>query len=134
MHMVWINLIPQLFDLRTGNFNNLDDGTEDSIINPSVWSALGNMCRESGITIPSSFGCHVPNLSKHSNFMAESWSPWATQLVPNLLQKQFTKVKYYEHFVTMIKLMKKCVDYSLDRAELPSIHEGFAKWVMDYEE
>jgi hypothetical protein len=132
--MVWINLIPQLVDLWTGKFNDMDDGNEDYLINASVWSALGDMCGESGTTIPSSFGCRVPNLSKRANFIAESWSLWATHLAPNLLRKRFKKAKYYEHFITLIKLMKMCTDYSLDRAELPSIREGFAKWVIDYEE
>ncbi|KAB5588019.1 Transposase family Tnp2 protein [Ceratobasidium theobromae] len=40
MHMVWINLIPQLAQLWTGNFNNLDPGWEHYDIHPTVWEAL----------------------------------------------------------------------------------------------
>jgi hypothetical protein len=133
MHMVWINLIPQLVDLWTSSFNDLDDGVETYTIDPLVWTALSDMCDESGTTIPSSFGCRVPNLKKRGNFTAESWSLWATQLAPNLLWRRFPKSKYYVHFVRLIKLVQQCTDYSLDRSEQPHMREGFAQWVEDYE-
>jgi hypothetical protein len=133
MHMVWINLMPQLVDLWTENFHDIDDGTEDYCINQLLWNSFSNACEESGITIPSEFGCRVPNLSKRSHFIAESWSLWATQLAPNLLRRRFPKPKYYLHFVRLINLIKECTDYSLPRSELPHIREGFAQWVQDYE-
>ncbi|KAF8596671.1 hypothetical protein BDV93DRAFT_454522 [Ceratobasidium sp. AG-I] len=134
MHMVWINLIPQLADLWTGKFHDLDDGKEDYMLHPTIWEALGNVCEESGATIPSSFGCRVPNLSKRSHFIAESWSIWATQLAPNLLRRRFLNSKYYVHFVQLINIRRKeCIDYSMLRSDLPRIREGFARWVSDYE-
>lgn len=83
MHMVWINPFPQLTLLWTGKFHKLDQGRERYNIDPTVWEALGRVTEASGSTIPSSFGCQVPNLkSQMSHFTAEAWSVWATQLAP----------------------------------------------------
>ncbi|KAB5591793.1 hypothetical protein CTheo_4785 [Ceratobasidium theobromae] len=132
MHMVWINLVPQLVDLWTGTFNNYDAGIHNYLMDQATWDILGDMCGESGSTIPSSFGCRVPNLKKRSNFIAESWSLWATQLAPNILRHRL-KEPCYVHFVRLIRLMKECMDYSLPRSELPRIREELALWVQDYE-
>lgn len=133
MHMVWINLIPQLADLWTGAFNGLDGGSETYIIHPQLWEALGDICDSSGATIPSAFGCRVPHLSKRSQFIAASWCIWATQLAPNLLRQRFLNSTYYVHFVQLVNLMKECMDYSMLREDLPRIREGFAEWVKEYE-
>lgn len=133
MHMVWINLIPHLASLWTGGFKGLDDGSESYELDPDIWETLGDICEGSGATIPSEFGCRVPHLSKRSQFIAESWSLWATQLAPNLLRKRFLKPVYYVHFVQLIKLMKECMDRSMDRDDLPRIRKGFADWVQEYE-
>ncbi|KAF8596715.1 hypothetical protein BDV93DRAFT_480008, partial [Ceratobasidium sp. AG-I] len=133
MHMVWINLIPQLASLWTGTFKGLDDGTESYQLHPDLWETLGDICDGSGATIPSAFGCRVPHLSKRSQFIAESWCLWATQLAPNLLRRRFLKPTYYVHFVQLIKLMKECMEYSMSRDDLPRIRKGFADWVQEYE-
>ena len=133
MHMVWINLIPQLAELWTRQFNGLDDGIESYAINSLLWNSIGTICDNSGATIPSAFGCRVPHFKKRFQFTAESWSLWATQLAPNLLRRRFTKAKYYVHFVQLINLMKEVTDCSLNRSELPRLREGFARWVQDYE-
>jgi hypothetical protein len=85
MHMIWINLVPQLTKLWTGKFNDLDAGVEQYSIPAALLEALGNLTKASGATIPSSFGCCVPNLKTTSHFMAESWSLFATLLAPSLL-------------------------------------------------
>jgi hypothetical protein len=133
MHMVWINLIPQLVDLWTQKFNGLDEGTEQYAVDPLLWNSLGDITDDSGTTIPSSFGCRIPHLNKRSQFTAESWLIWATQLAPLLLRRRFTKPKYYIHFVQLIKLMKEVTDHSIKKSEPPRLREGFAQWVMEYE-
>lgn len=134
MHMIWINLIPQLVDLWTKEFHGLDDGQESYLIDPALWKLLGDICEESGNTIPSSFGCRVPNLTKRSNFIAESWALWATLLAPHILRRRFKQAKYYTHFVRLIKLVKACMEYSIPKGELPGLREGFASWVQEFEE
>ncbi|KAB5587541.1 Transposase family Tnp2 protein [Ceratobasidium theobromae] len=133
MHMVWINLVPQLTKLWTGTFNMLDDGREDYSIHPTVWDALAKLTESSGSTIPSSFGCRVPNLNATSHFTAESWSMWATLLAPSLLRRRFRRATYYIHFVQLIKLLNRCTSFSIRRDEINDIRQGLAKWVQDYE-
>jgi hypothetical protein len=62
MHMVWINLVPQLTKLWTRQFNDLDEGVERYSIPAALWEALGDLTEASGTTIPSTFGCCIPNL------------------------------------------------------------------------
>ncbi|KAF8597128.1 hypothetical protein BDV93DRAFT_513593 [Ceratobasidium sp. AG-I] len=106
MHMVWINLIPQLAELWTQQFNGLDDGVESYAINSLLWNSIV-YC---GVLVT-----------------------LGTQLAPNLLRRQFSKSKYYVHFVQLINLMKEVTDRSLKRSALPRLREGFAFWVQDYE-
>ncbi|KAL5633925.1 hypothetical protein ACGC1H_005949 [Rhizoctonia solani] len=134
MHLVWINLIPQLADLWCKKFNELDAGFENYLINPLVWNAMGGMCSDSSRTTPSSFGCSIPHFKNRSHFTAESWSRWATHAAPNLLRRRFTESRYYIHFVRLVNLMNKCTDYTIDRSELPAIRQGFIEWVEDFEQ
>jgi hypothetical protein len=82
MHMIWLNLIPQLIDLWTGKFNDLDNGLEDYQLEPNVWDALCEACVPSRRTIPTSFGCPIPDPRKRSQFIAETWNGFTTQLGP----------------------------------------------------
>jgi hypothetical protein len=134
MHMVWINLVPQIIQLWTEQFNKLNDGVESYAIHPVVWQALGSMTEDSGSTIPTSFGCHVPNLAKSNHTTAEAWSVWATLIAPSLLRRRFRKAKYYVHFVQLVKLLNRCTSFSLPRREIAEIQEGFASWVTEYEQ
>lgn len=75
MHLVFENIIPTLVDLWTGDFKDLkqDTGTESYLLDKNVWNAIGEACATSGDTIPSAFGCHVPNVAKNpSHLIAES--------------------------------------------------------------
>jgi hypothetical protein len=133
MHLVWINLIPQLVKLWTGEFNGLDDGAESYMFHPTVWMSLGSTVAGSGATIPSSFGCRIPDVSKPSSHTAESWSLFATQLAPNLLRRRFRKPTYYTHFVCLIKLLNMCTARTMLRSDIAKIRTGFAEWVKDFE-
>ncbi|KAG9087021.1 hypothetical protein FRC06_002771 [Ceratobasidium sp. 370] len=133
MHMVWINLIPQLIDLWIGKFNELGEGKEAYRIHSKLWSKLGDICDASGSTIPTSFGRRIPHLTKRSQFTAEFWCLFATQIAPNILRGCFKKPTYYVHFVNLINLIEEVTDYSISREELPRIRKGFADWVREYE-
>ncbi|KAF8601142.1 hypothetical protein BDV93DRAFT_533718 [Ceratobasidium sp. AG-I] len=133
MHMVWLNLIPQLVDLWTNNFNDIGEGQEEYQLHPNVWQAVSTSAADSGDTIPSEFGCRVPSFEKRSHFIAESWSIWALQLSPHLLRRRFRRDRYYIHFVKLVKLLHICVQFDLSRSELEALREGFGKWVQEYE-
>ncbi|CEL58469.1 hypothetical protein RSOLAG1IB_12138 [Rhizoctonia solani AG-1 IB] len=134
MHMIWQNLLPQLIDLWTGDFNDLDGGLEDYELKKDVWGALCEACIPSRQTMPTSFGCAVPDPRKRSYFIAETWNVFTTQLAPSLLRKRFSDQRYYRHFVRLVKLLSLVVSFDLPRDKTPEIRQGFAEWVEEYEQ
>jgi hypothetical protein len=105
MHIIE-NIIPALVNLWTGDYKGLDAGTGDYHIHENVWKAIGVACAVSGSTIPSSFGCQVPNImTEHHHFIAESWFLFALFLGPVLLCPYFAQPEYYVHFVEFVKLV-----------------------------
>ncbi|KAF8760215.1 Transposase family tnp2 [Rhizoctonia solani] len=134
MHMIWQNLLPQLIDLWTGDFNDLDGGLEDYELKKDVWGALCEACIPSRQTMPTSFGCAVPDPRKRSYFIAETWNVFTTQLAPSLLRKRFSDQRYYRHFVCLVKLLSLVVSFNLPRDKTPEIRQGFAEWVEEYEQ
>lgn len=64
VHVIFENVVPGLIDLWThsGKYSAFGSGNEDNMLHPDVWTAIGEACNNSGDTIPSVFGCRVPNL------------------------------------------------------------------------
>lgn len=136
MHLIFENVIPTLIDLWThgGKFNTFGSGAEDYILSPNVWAAIGEACTASGFTIPSVFGCRVPNLNtKRGQSSAESTLLFTTVLGPALLRGRFPRPKYYSHFVRLVRLVTLCLGWKASRKAVDEIREGFAQWVKDYE-
>ncbi|KAL5635302.1 hypothetical protein ACGC1H_004176 [Rhizoctonia solani] len=135
MHMIFINLIPQLVDLWTGSFNDMDDGKEVYTFDTALFKSLGEIIENSGSTMPRSYGCRVPNLAapNRGNPTAEAWSIFGGYLGPCVLRGRFRKTKYYRHFVRLIKLVHQITSFKIQRSDIPSIREGFVNWVQDYE-
>ncbi|EUC55299.1 transposase family Tnp2 protein, partial [Rhizoctonia solani AG-3 Rhs1AP] len=128
------NLLPQIIDLWTGEFNDMGDGLENYQLDKDVWAALCDACVPSRRTIPTSFGCPVPDPRKRSQFIAETWSVFTTQLAPSLLHKRFSDQRYYQHFVRLVKLLGLVISFDLPRNKIPEIRQGFAEWVQEYEQ
>lgn len=63
MHLVWINLIPNLVHLWTGKFKDLPHDNEGYVLMQTVWDAIGEATTSAGKTIPAAFGSRVPNLA-----------------------------------------------------------------------
>lgn len=82
MHMIWENVVKTLTNLWCGDHTNIKDkGEEEYGLAKSIWSAIGKACKASGDTMPSTFGCRVPNISEErGQFIAESWSQWCMYL------------------------------------------------------
>jgi hypothetical protein len=134
MHMIWLNLIPQLVEMWTEEFNTLDDGLESYLLSPTVWKAVGDACKASGSMIPASFGCKVPHLSKTGEFIAETWSNFTLLLAPNLLRRCFADQRYYRHFVQLVKLLNLVISFDPPRDEIPKICLGIAEWIEEFEQ
>lgn len=128
------NVFPQLIDLWTGDYKGIGPGHEDYELGESVVEAIGQACSDSGITIPSSFGCRVPNIATNRyQFIAESWLLFMTLLGPVLLRQRFKKPAYYRHFIELIRLVNLCLKVSLNGREIQEIEDGFASWVLEFE-
>ncbi|KAF8751639.1 hypothetical protein RHS01_08282 [Rhizoctonia solani] len=115
MHMIFINIIPQLIDIWTGNFNNMDEGKGTYHINPILFKRIGEIVANSGSTIPTSYGCRVPDISapSHGSATAEAWSIFGGYLGPYLVNQ--------------------ITSYEIKRSDIPEIRKGFIRWVKEYE-
>jgi hypothetical protein len=133
MHIIE-NIIPALVSLWTGDYKGLDNGSEDYQIPKIVLEAIGQACVDSGRTIPSAFGCRVPNLAKERHyFIAESWFLFTTLLGPVLLRQRFSQPVYYRHFVSLVTLINLCLQLEIPADDIDQIEKGFADWVLEYE-
>ncbi|KAJ4467642.1 hypothetical protein C8J55DRAFT_426246 [Lentinula edodes] len=134
MHLVWENLIKNLLKLWSTDFKGLDSGQENYKFTKTVWEAIGAATATCGSTIPSAFGVRVPNISGDGVYMsAEMLSFWTLYLGPILLRSHFTNEAYYDHFIELVRLLNICLQFEISDVELADIHEGFIKWVDEYE-
>ncbi|OBZ68331.1 hypothetical protein A0H81_11890 [Grifola frondosa] len=70
--------------------------------------------------------------AEESHYNADSWSFWALYVSPVVLARWFTRPKYYEHFVALIKLLHICLLFDITREQIQEVRKGFIKWVKDY--
>lgn len=135
MHLMFENVIPTLINLWTGEFKQLKEDTrsESYLLSKSDWNEIGQACALSGETIPSAFGCQVPDIAKNpSHLIAESRLLFTTLLAPTLLHHKLKK-KYYDHFILLVKLINKCLSFEITRDDVNDIEHGFAQWVQEFE-
>jgi hypothetical protein len=135
MHLIWENLIPNLVSLWTGDFKGMDEGWESYELDKAVWEAIGEATTSSGATVPSAFCAHPPNLAGDClSCSADSWSFWTLYLGPILLHQKFSKRKYYDHFIDLVKLLHICLQFELSKDDIKTLRYGFKMWVQKYEE
>ncbi|KDQ10440.1 hypothetical protein BOTBODRAFT_80293, partial [Botryobasidium botryosum FD-172 SS1] len=130
MHLVWENVVKSLILLWTGEFKPLKpDSNQPYRIGKSVWDAIGRATAEAGSTVPSAFGCRVPNISeRRSEFSAEAYSNWTTFLAPVLL-REFLNEEYYAHFVKLVSLLTVSTRDELSRNDITLLRSGFSSCV-----
>ncbi|KAF7350068.1 hypothetical protein MVEN_01308700 [Mycena venus] len=122
MHLIWENLIKNLVLLWTGEFKGLDDGREDYELSKAVWEVIATETASASDTIPSAYGSRIPNIAKdRSNVSAEMWSFWTLYLGPVLLRRRFKHVKYYRHFIRLVRLLNLCLKFEITDDEIESI-------------
>ncbi|KAJ7733997.1 hypothetical protein DFH07DRAFT_870901 [Mycena maculata] len=135
MHLIWENLIKNLTLLWIGDFKGLDEGGEEYELAKAVWEAIASQTAAASDTIPSAYGSRVPNIAKdRPNVSAEMWSFWTLYLGPVLLRRKFRNIKYYRHFVELVRLLNICLQFEITDAEIEEVRIGFIKWVRVYEE
>ena len=135
MHLIFENLFLNLVRHYTGTFKNLDSGIEDYELTKEAWAEICQVGSASGDTIPSSFGPRMPNLeTERSSMTAETWGFWSMHLAPILFRNRFSRRHYYDHFVELVRLVRSCISFKLERSEVDEIRRGFQNWVLEYEE
>ncbi|KAI8998957.1 hypothetical protein BD414DRAFT_407127 [Trametes punicea] len=135
MHLIWENVAKNLIQLWTGQYKALDPGKENYEIHPTVWEAIGEASTASGDTIPGVFGPRPPNVASDKlSWTADTRSFWIQYVGPVLLANRFTRRKYYTHFVLLVRLIRKCLQFEISYQDITQIREGFIAWVREYEE
>ncbi|KAI5898155.1 uncharacterized protein SCHCODRAFT_02684399 [Schizophyllum commune H4-8] len=134
MHLIFENLLPNLIKHWTGEFKGLDDGKEAYQFTQAIWEAIGLDTANAGQYYPSAYGPRVPNIAlDRSNFSAEMASFWMSYIGPVVLKRRFSKPKYYKHFVDLVCLINKCLQFEITTDEIHEVREGFKEWVVAYE-
>lgn len=135
MHLIWENLIKNLVLHWTGNFKDLGEGTEEYEFSKSLWEAIGEATHRAGSTVPSAYGPRLPDIAgERGNYVtADMWSFCTLYLAPVLLRRRFKKLRYYQHFTRLVRLLNICLQFEISDSEIDELEEGFIKWVEDYE-
>lgn len=122
MHLIWENVVKNLIHLWTGQYKGLNTGSEEYEILPTVWDAIGEASMNARDTIPGQFRPRLPNISSDKmSWTADTCSFWFQYIGPILLQSHFTQPKYYTHFITLVWLFRKCLQYKMPRSTIDEI-------------
>lgn len=135
MHLIWENVIKNLVLHWTAKFKGLDSGKESYEVSDAIWEAIGEKTATAGETTPSAYGARIPNIADQKSLLsAEMWSFWSLFLGPILLRNRFRRLKYYRHFIRLVRLLNICLKFELSDGDVDAIRKGFVSWVKDYEE
>ncbi|KAI0671051.1 hypothetical protein C8Q78DRAFT_973583 [Trametes maxima] len=135
MHLIWENVVKNLMQMWTGQYKGLRTGREDYELHPTVWQAIGDASAASGNTIPGIYGPCPPNVaSDKMSWTADTRSFWIQYVGPVLLAGRFTHRKYYTHFVLLVRLIRKCLQFEITDQDIEDIRTGFISWVKEYEQ
>jgi hypothetical protein len=135
MHLIPENVVKNLLALGTSNFKGLDTADEDYRLKPTVIEAIGAACVTAGDTTPAAFGARVPNIATQMHyFTAESYTLWTTLLGPVVLRNRFTRPKYFNHFIELVRIFNDCLKISIDREYVDTaLRPRTAEWVQNFE-
>ncbi|EKM58855.1 uncharacterized protein PHACADRAFT_60508, partial [Phanerochaete carnosa HHB-10118-sp] len=135
LHLFAENIIPNLLDIWTGRFKDLDEGCESYVLDNNVWSAIGAETLAAVKEIPSAFVRKMGNIAEdRSGYTAESYAFWFMYLAPHLLAGRFKHRKYYDHAMELVAIMKVTLQYSLTHQEINWLENACDSWVHKYEE
>jgi hypothetical protein len=133
MHLLWENVVKNMFLFWFGDFKGLDTGSGNYKLDTKVVEAIGKDSAASGSDIPYAFGPRPPNIATDKvSWTADTRAFWTCYLGPPLLRDRLP-ARYYIHFLDLVKLLLICLEYDMDRAKIPVLREGFAQWVEQYE-
>ncbi|KAG1845842.1 hypothetical protein F4604DRAFT_1884249 [Suillus subluteus] len=117
MHLIWENTVKKLVMLWMREFKGIDTG---------LWEAIGKATAASGETLPV--------VTERSACTADTWSFWTQYLGPVLLRQNFSKAKYYKHFVKLVKMLHVCLQFEHTAQDVEDLQVGFESWVEEFKE
>ena len=134
LHLLCLNIIPNLVMLWMGEFKQLDCGTEDYMISKKDWKAIGKETAHAVKNIPAAFVHILHDISKdRSSFTAESWGFWFMCFTPIFLNGRFKLKKYYNHMCLLVRIMKTTLKYKISYKEIDELQAAIVKWVQRYD-
>jgi hypothetical protein len=134
MHLIWENIIKNLFLLWFGDFKGLDAGTGNYQLDPDVIRDIGAEGAAAGPSIPYVFGAAPPNIASDKvSWTAHSRLLWTLHLAPALLRERLPPA-YFTHFLLLVKLLNICLKFDMDCSNIEVLRDGFASWVETFEE
>jgi hypothetical protein len=134
MHLMWENVVKNLFMLCTGKYKGMGMGTGNYSISDADLKEIGKLSKAAGAHIPYVFGPQPPNVSADKvQWTADLWSFWTTHLAPSLL-KDCLPEPYFCHFVKLVWLINICHVFNMDQSKIQELQDGFACWVTQYKE
>jgi len=115
MHLLFLNVIKNLFQLWSGSFKGLTvDNNDNFVIPKKVWKKIGNEMENATKTIPSAFIRRLDNIFKDKGEMtAEGWGFWFIYLFLHLLWGRFPDDKYFDHALQLIDIIKTSLQYMI---------------------
>ncbi|EIM82939.1 uncharacterized protein STEHIDRAFT_63968 [Stereum hirsutum FP-91666 SS1] len=134
LHLFFENLFPNMVMMWKGEYRNLDSGTQNYIIVRSNWEKIGAETAACVSHIPSEFVRVLHNIhTEQSAFTAESWSFWMIHIAPIVLKGRFPDDKFYDHFMDLVKIARRCLKWDLSSNEKMELREDIVRWVEFYE-
>jgi hypothetical protein len=133
MHLIWENVVKNLFLFWFGDYKGMDTGRGDYKVDKETTDAIGKESAASSTSIPYAFGPAPPNIASDKlSWTADTRSFWTLHLAPPLLRGRLPE-KYFVHLLDLVKLLHICLEYDMDRDKVNVLREGFADWVEEYE-
>lgn len=137
MHLFFENLFPNMIKLWSGRFKELsaEGGLYAYEIEKDTWIVIGVETEDATLTIPSTFfSSKLPNIQANLGaYKAELMSFWFIFLAPFLLKDRFPDIRMYNHMLSLIAIVKVCLQYELTDEDIDWIETSLAEWVGDYE-
>jgi hypothetical protein len=134
MHLLLENVVKNLFNMWKGTFKGIDDGKEEYIIPEEDWTKIGKETANAITSIPAAFVRRLGNpVEDQATMTAEGWSFWFMYIAPVVLNGRFEKEAYYTHFMSLVSIMKRCIQFSITHDEIDTLHTDIVNWVKEYE-
>lgn len=133
MHMILVNNTANLVSLWTGKFRDVELKQDSFILSSETWKEIAKNVDTAMNLIPSCFTRRLPNIfNSRLSYNAEAWGFWLGYVGP-LALKGYLPDQYYDHFMLLSKIYKRCTQFSISYSEIDDLEVDCKDWVQEYE-